>query len=250
MQSVMYHFTLYNISYWGNMTQVEKKLKMAELVKRTGVRKSTILYYVKEGLLPSPEKTSHNMAYYDASSIERIKAIKSLQNRYYPLSRIKEFLKVVDAGGTSDMVLKMDNAVFEQKIKPDTFYTRQEFINTTGLSEEMLIKAEKLKLILPLERAGGKKYDEEDARMGRILAGGQIMGIGFDDYKFYTDCAEKISKHEMSLRKRLIKKKTIDTKIQITTFLADVGDEIRTYLFRRFLQKRAEAGMKKAIDNN
>ncbi len=243
----MYYFTLCNISDWENMTQVEKKLKMAELVKKTGVPKSTILYYVKEGLLPSPEKTSHNMAYYDASSIERIKAIKSLQSRYYPLSRIKEILKVVDAGGTPDIVLKMDNAIFEQKIEPDNFYTRQEFIKTTGLSEEILFNAEKLKLILPLERAGKKIYNEEDARMGRILAGGQIMGIGFDDYELYTDCAEKISKHEMALKKRIIKKKTIDTKLHITTFLADIGDEIRTYIFRRFLQKRVESEIKKSL---
>lgn len=224
------------------------KLKMSGLVKKTGVPKSTILYYVREGLLPSPEKTSQNMAYYDAGTVERIKAIKSLQNRYYPLARIKEFLKVVDAGGTSDIVLKMDNALFQRKIKPDTFYSREEFLKTTGLTEETLEQAEKLNLILPLERSDKKKYDEEDARMGRIVAGSLIMGIDFEDFKVYTDCAEKISQHEMAIRKRVIKKKSINLKLHITTFLADVGDELRSYLFRRHLQKRVETEINKSAE--
>ncbi len=234
----------------GAMKDNRQKLKMAELVKKTGVPKSTILYYVKEGLLPAPEKTSHNMAYYDASYVDRIKAIKALQNRYYPLSRIKEFLRVVDAGGTSDMVLKMDNAVFQQKIKPDKFYTRQEFIKNTGLSDTMLKKVEKIKLILPLERAGKKQYDEEDARMARIIVGTQIMGLELEIFKVYTDCAEKISKHEMAIRKRVIKNRTIHSKLHITTFLADVSDELRTYLFRRYLQKRVEAEIKKSLNKD
>ena len=55
---------------------------MAQLVEMTGVPKSTILYYIKEGLLPQPEKIKQNVCLYDPEYVERIKFLKFLQNNY------------------------------------------------------------------------------------------------------------------------------------------------------------------------
>jgi DNA-binding transcriptional MerR regulator len=60
--------------------------KIGEIAKRSGVPASTIRYYVKEGLLPSPEKVNKKMAYYDESCITKLEAIQHLQEkRFYPL---------------------------------------------------------------------------------------------------------------------------------------------------------------------
>ncbi len=68
-------------------------LKMQELVAATGVPKSTILHYLKEGLLPKPYKTCWNMAYYLPACVERITFIKMLQGKYrLSLAMIKKFL--------------------------------------------------------------------------------------------------------------------------------------------------------------
>jgi len=45
-------------------------LKMKELIAQSGESKSTILYYVKEGLLPQPSKPKPNVHLYDESSVE------------------------------------------------------------------------------------------------------------------------------------------------------------------------------------
>ena len=67
-----------------------KLLKMQELSQATGVSGGTIRYYVQKGILPKPLKTHKNMAYYDESFIERIRAIKELQKkRFLPLNIIK-----------------------------------------------------------------------------------------------------------------------------------------------------------------
>ena len=55
---------------------------MAQLVEMTGVPKSTILYYIKEGLLPQPEKIKQNVCLYDPEYVERIKFLKFFQNNY------------------------------------------------------------------------------------------------------------------------------------------------------------------------
>lgn len=57
-------------------------LKMNELVKLSGVAKSTILYYIKEGLLPQPQKPKANLHLYDENLVEQINFIQYLQKNF------------------------------------------------------------------------------------------------------------------------------------------------------------------------
>lgn len=61
----------------------------------SGVPTPTIKHYMREGLLPGPEKrTSRNMAYYDAQLAARVRIIKELQqSRFLPLKLISEVLE-------------------------------------------------------------------------------------------------------------------------------------------------------------
>lgn len=70
-----------------------RPLRIGELVKETGVARGTIAHYLREGLLPAPEKTSKNMAFYDPECVERIKLIKDLQNKQrLSLAAIRDML--------------------------------------------------------------------------------------------------------------------------------------------------------------
>jgi len=53
-------------------------LKMKDLIAKSGESKSTILYYIKEGLLPQPQKPKPNVHLYDEVCIDIIKFIKYL----------------------------------------------------------------------------------------------------------------------------------------------------------------------------
>lgn len=67
-----------------------RRLKMKDLERATGVGREAIRYYIREGLLPEPERPERNVAWYDASFVERILLIKRLQTeRFLPLSVIK-----------------------------------------------------------------------------------------------------------------------------------------------------------------
>jgi DNA-binding transcriptional MerR regulator len=69
---------------------MKKRLKMTDLERTTGVGREAIRYYIREGLLPEPERPGRNVAWYDESFIERIQLIKRLQQeRFLPLSVIK-----------------------------------------------------------------------------------------------------------------------------------------------------------------
>jgi DNA-binding transcriptional MerR regulator len=79
-----------------------KRLKMKDLERATGVGREAIRFYIREGLLPEPERPERNVAWYDASFVERILLIKRLQSeRFLPLTVIKGI--VGDARGLSDL---------------------------------------------------------------------------------------------------------------------------------------------------
>jgi len=71
-------------------SQERRRIKMKDLERATGVGREAIRYYIREGLLPEPERPERNVAWYDASFVERILLIKRLQSeRFLPLSVIK-----------------------------------------------------------------------------------------------------------------------------------------------------------------
>ena len=68
-------------------------IKMKELETRTGVSREAIRFYIREGILPEPEKPRRNVAFYSDIHIKRLLAIKYMQQeREMSLTRIKSIL--------------------------------------------------------------------------------------------------------------------------------------------------------------
>lgn len=71
---------------------------MRELEKVSGVGRETIRFYIREGLLPEPQRTSRNSAFYNDDHVARLKAIKRLQEeRFLPLAVIRGLLDAEDS---------------------------------------------------------------------------------------------------------------------------------------------------------
>ena len=69
-------------------------LKMSELIALSGESKSTILFYIKELLLPSPLKLKANVHRYEEECVERISMIKYLQSNFsYTIAEIKQIFE-------------------------------------------------------------------------------------------------------------------------------------------------------------
>lgn len=68
--------------------------RIAELEKQTGIPVQTIRFYVAQGLLPAPVKTSKNMGWYSALHVERLRMIQRLQReRFLPLRTIRSLVE-------------------------------------------------------------------------------------------------------------------------------------------------------------
>ena len=72
----------------------EKQLmKMKELMERSGLPRTTIHFYLREGLLHPPIKSGRTMAYYDQSHLLRLQAIKEIKKDLrVPMDLIREQL--------------------------------------------------------------------------------------------------------------------------------------------------------------
>lgn len=73
-----------------------RRMRMAELVRLSGVARETIHYYAREGLLPAPERSGRTSAYYTDVHLERLELIRRLrEEKYLPVAVIK---RILDAG--------------------------------------------------------------------------------------------------------------------------------------------------------
>lgn len=68
----------------------DRPLRISDLEKLSGIGRSAIHYYLREGLLTPPRRTGKTMAYYDAGHIEELRRIRELQEEGYPLAMIRE----------------------------------------------------------------------------------------------------------------------------------------------------------------
>jgi DNA-binding transcriptional MerR regulator len=65
-------------------------MRMRDLEKASGVSRETIRFYIREGLLPEPDRTHRNSATYSEEHLARLLTIRRLKDeRFLPLSVIR-----------------------------------------------------------------------------------------------------------------------------------------------------------------
>jgi DNA-binding transcriptional MerR regulator len=82
-----------------------RRMRMAELVRLSGVPRETIHYYLREGLLPPPERSGKTSAFYREAHLERLRLIRQLRDeKYLPVAVIRSVLEAgLEAGLGPDL---------------------------------------------------------------------------------------------------------------------------------------------------
>lgn len=163
----------------------EATLKISELAEAAGVPVATVRHYLREGLLPEGTKTSRNMAYYPAATVERIRLIKLLQEeRYMPLKVIGELLD--REGGDTEAVRAL---LAESDREIDRALARErERVPAAAVSERHDVPGDVLDRLAELGvlSAAADGYSSSDVRIiaaiARFRAGGYDERIGFTVY--------------------------------------------------------------------
>ena len=81
-----------------------RSMRMAELVRESGIPRETIHYYLREGLLPEPTRSGRTRATYDERHLERLRAIRYLrEEKFLPIAVIRSMFEVGLEGGGLDV---------------------------------------------------------------------------------------------------------------------------------------------------
>ena len=165
-------------------------IKMKELASLSGENKSTILYYIKEGLLPEPSKPKPNVHLYDEACVDIIKFIKYLQSNFsYTIADIKTIFERnnMDLDGSFEMMINsLEIATAGVNTKE---YNSEEFIQETGIDNQTL--EEYLKKGYIFQKDG--KYGNKELEMVSILQSTSSLGLDMGIIDSYVSDAKKIA---------------------------------------------------------
>lgn len=207
-------------------------LRMNQLSAATGLPRSTILFYLAQGLLPPPVKTSRNMAYYPPECVERLNLIKTLQGRYrLPLEKIRGALEMSDQGQEIGPLLDLLQAIFGQASGP--FLDRAQLAEASGLDLAQIQDLERARLLMPLQE---QAYDQEDLAMARVYAAGLALGLSAQDMAFYPQLGDQIIQREMELRQRLTETMPLQQNAQVSLGMLQAARSTRAYVLDRLFQ--------------
>lgn len=169
----------------------ERLLKISELAAAAGVSKQTIHFYLREGLLSPPVKSSRNMAYYDVNHIEEIRLIKEMQEQsYLPLAVIKLILDAKRSGkdfAAPDHLEMMKKVFTGSKDDPgERSLTITELADITDLTEESLKQLASMGLLTSGSGTDGQCFDGYDEAMAQALGRILNLGLTIDDLRIYS----------------------------------------------------------------
>ena len=216
----------------------ESGMAVGELSRRTGLSTAAINFYIREGLLPPPVKTSATRAVYDESYVDRIGRIHELKAQGLTLKVIARVLDNPDPAG-------------ELGISPPTQPARRRvaqapvdieaFITETGLTGEQVYNALDLGLLDPVEgRRGesGLRFDGRDMTTGRALARLLAAGVGFDLLARHTAEFAPLTRAETHfLAEHVAAVRRSDTSRKVAQETAAAFARVRDYLRARQFAK-------------
>jgi DNA-binding transcriptional MerR regulator len=157
-------------------------MKIRELVKRTGVPKETIHFYIRERLLRKPRKSGVNAADYSEPYVEQIQLIKDLRENYYlPIPEIKKIVKAFRKQSPSDRAISQFYSRFfrpADRLLAKEVNGREAFREATGLGLKWLNQAEQWGVITPENRNGAVIYSSDDLAIGKLMVDMDQLGFG------------------------------------------------------------------------
>lgn len=184
-------------------------MKMRDLETETGVNRETIRVYLRHGLLPEPNRPKRNVADYDETHVEAIRAVRDLQKRSgMTLPQIQAMLTGQETGRI------LDASAFQNLQKLVANRVAYDGSGNVGLEALALsnpsVRADatlmaNLGLIHILHGSEGDAVSVADARMLQIWQ--QMRTVGFDEehgfspsiLAYYRHAAEYVATHESHL---------------------------------------------------
>jgi len=163
--------------------------------------KSTILYYIKEGLLPEPSKPKPNVHLYDETCVQILKFIKYLQHNFsYSIAEIKSIFEdnQFDLDGSFEMMVRSLELISGGR--NNQWYNKNEFLKLVNMDEKALQQYQKQGYLF--QRAKG--FSTKEVEIAEILERAKGLGLDFTLLDAYVCDAKVLAKKENEIGSSLL----------------------------------------------
>lgn len=220
--------------------------KMSELVAKTGVPKSTILYYIKEGLLPNPVKVKANVHKYSDEHIELIKYIKYMKEE---MGSSNEQVKLVlekknnSFSSSYTMLAPLMNTLSGIEIHSE-HYTKKEFIEHFDIDEDLLERLLCDGVLMPISE---NDYTQKEACIVNLIENCREVGIDYELIKEYVKHARELAKLELKMQEKLCALRNDKNFSTLWKIVFDTLFKTKEYIFRRATYKEFYRAIKQEL---
>ena len=217
---------------------MEKHYTIAQVVDMLSreyedVTVSSLRFLEQEGLV-TPERTAGGHRRYTQADVERVRFIKEMQKRFFPLTVIKEMLHHANHKKEKGEKLFFRPLYYDPSFVP---LTRAELAQASGLDEARLAEMESLGMITSTP-AG--KYNKDDLQAAKTMKG--LVGYKLEpgDLAFYMKHNKAMVEEEMRLMiSKVMAERSMDELDIVALHMEELGDELRHILHAKLLRQAA-----------
>jgi len=222
--------------------------KISELVAKTDVPKSTILYYIREGLLPEAQKIKSNVHRYNDEHIELIKYIKYMKQEMGSSNeQIKTALanKNQSLSSSFSMLAPLMQTLADIPVGAKQ-YTRLEFMEHYGIDKESIERLLDDGILIPINE---NSFTDKEASIIRLIEKFEEVGVDYEIIKEYVHHAKALSKIEHSVQKQLCSIRTDENFSTLWKIMFETLFNAKKYIFSRYTHKVLFQALKDELKN-
>lgn len=220
--------------------------KISEIVAKTDVPKSTILYYIKEGLLPKAKKIKPNVHRYNDEHIELIKYIKYMKEEMGSTNeQIKLALQQKNNSFSSSYTMLAPLMNTLSGFNPnDKHYTKDEFIKHFDLDEGLVLQLLKDNILLPTST---NDYTEKELSIINLVESFMEVGIEYKLIKGYVSHAQELAKLEIQMQEKLCTIRNDENFSTLWKIMFETLFTAKEYIFNRCTYRALYKSVKEDI---
>lgn len=221
--------------------------KISELVAKSDTPKSTILYYIKEGLLPQAKKLKSNVHRYSDEHLELIKYIKYMKEEMGSSNeQIKLALEQKNNSFSSSYTMLEPLMNTLSGIDPHAkHYTQDEFIIHFDIDTKLLALLLKDGIIIPITE---NDYTQKEASIITLIENFMDVGVEYSMVKEYVKHARILSNLEHEMQKQLCDVRSDENFSTLWKIMFETLFNTKEYIFNRSTYKVLYKALKDEID--
>ncbi|WP_373031890.1 MerR family transcriptional regulator [Sulfurovum sp.] len=206
--------------------------KISELVAKTNVPKSTILYYIREGLLPEAKKIKSNVHRYSDEHVELIGYIKYMKEEIGSSNeQIRLALQKQNQSFSSSATMLQPLMNTLSAIPSDAeHFTKDEFIKHFNVDTKLLEELLDDGIVLPLNE---DDYTDREASIIKLVSYFKEVGVDYSILKEYVHHAKILSELEYQMQAQLCSVRNDENFSKLWKIMFESLFNVKNYIFNR-----------------